>query len=71
MQKWLAGMIAEKEKSHYIAYFDESTNRELMNKVAMFEYFIANTSWSVHELCELIFKKKDDAALPFAVPYDF
>lgn len=61
-----------KKKKNDIAYFDESTNRELMNKVAMFEYFIANTDWSVrgHNI-ELIFKRKDDAALPFAVPYDF
>lgn len=51
----------------------ESTNRELMTKVAVFEYMIGNTDWSVptsHNI-KLIFARKDEMALPFAVPYDF
>lgn len=61
-----------KKKEHQ-PYQTESTNRALMTKVAVFEYMIGNTDWSVPNLhnIKLIFDKKDDGALPFAVPYDF
>ena len=41
--------------------------------VSIFEYFIGNTDWSVpnnHNI-KLIFDRKNDAALPFPVAYDF
>jgi hypothetical protein len=54
-------------------YLTESTDRELMTKVAVFEYMISNGDWSVpnnHNI-RLIFDKHNEAALPYAVPYDF
>jgi len=51
----------------------ESTDRELMTKVAVFEYFISNTDWSVpnnHNI-KLIYSKKNEMALPYPIPYDF
>lgn len=60
-------------KKDHPSYHTESTNRELMTKVAIFEYFIGNTDWSVpntHNI-KLIFDRKNEAALPFPVAYDF
>lgn len=54
-------------------YLTESTNRELMTKVAVFEYMISNGDWSVpnnHNI-RLIYDKSDPSALPYVVPYDF
>ena len=51
----------------------ESTDRETMTKVAVFEYLISNGDWSVpsnHNI-RLIYDKNNAAALPYAVPYDF
>lgn len=55
------------------AYAMESTNRELMTKVAVFEYMISNGDWSVpnnHNI-RLIYNKDNQFELPYAVPYDF
>lgn len=55
------------------SYQTESTDRALMTKVAVFEYMISNGDWSVpvnHNI-RLIFDKYNNAALPYAVPYDF
>lgn len=54
-------------------YATESTDRETMTKVAVFEYLISNGDWSVpnnHNI-RLIYDKNNAAALPYAVPYDF
>lgn len=51
----------------------ESTDRQTMTMVAIFEYMIGNTDWSVpnnHNI-ELVFSRENPAQLPFAVPYDF
>ncbi len=51
----------------------EATNRDQMTLVALFEYFIGNTDWSVlanHNI-KLIQPKSSKFAYPFAVPYDF
>ncbi|MBM3414915.1 MAG: hypothetical protein FJY20_00420 [Bacteroidetes bacterium] len=51
----------------------ESTDRATMTMVAIFEYMIGNTDWSVpndHNI-ELIFSRENPALLPFSVPYDF
>ena len=51
----------------------EATDREQMTMVAIFEYMIGNTDWSVpgdHNI-KLIAPKKDSVARPYAVPYDF
>ncbi len=54
-------------------YATESTDRELMTKVAVFEYMISNGDWSVpnnHNI-RLIYDKDIEAAFPYSVPYDF
>lgn len=54
-------------------YAMESTNRDLMTKVAVFEYLISNGDWSVpnnHNI-RLIYSKENQFELPFTVPYDF
>ena len=61
------------KKKDHPPYLTESTDRELMTMVSIFEYFIGNTDWSVpnnHNI-KLIFDRKNDAALPYPVAYDF
>ncbi len=41
------------------------------NKMAVFQYMIGNTDWSVPYLQNIILITKDSAKSPFAVPYDF
>lgn len=51
----------------------ETTDRPNMTQVALFEYMIGNTDWSVwnnHNI-KLLYSKKDSTARPFALPYDF
>jgi len=53
--------------------FTESTDRKQMTLVALFEYMIGNTDWSVpapHNI-KLIQLKEDPSSRPFAVAYDF
>jgi hypothetical protein len=50
-----------------------STDRKQMTMVALFEYMIGNTDWSVpagHNI-KLLESKEDSFAKPFCVPYDF
>ncbi|MFI5160088.1 MAG: hypothetical protein ACHQHN_02370 [Sphingobacteriales bacterium] len=51
----------------------ERTDRRQMTIVALFEYMIGNTDWSVpvaHNI-KLIHSKTDSLALPLVIPYDF
>jgi hypothetical protein len=51
----------------------EATDRQQMTLVAIFEYMIGNTDWSVtgaHNALQIV-SKEDTLAAPFAVPYDF
>jgi len=51
----------------------EATDRQTMTLVAIFQYMIGNTDWSVpnnHNI-ELIFSRANENMPPFAVPYDF
>jgi hypothetical protein len=51
----------------------ENTDRATMTKVAVFEYFVSNTDWSVpgnHNI-KLIYSKSNLKGQPYAVPYDF
>jgi hypothetical protein len=60
----------KKDKAQFLT---ESTNRELMTKVAVFEYMISNGDWSVpnnHNI-RLIYNRENENDLPFVVPYDF
>ena len=61
------------KKKDHPPYMTESTDRELMTFVSIFEYFIGNTDWSVpnNHNVKLIFDRKNDAGLPFPVAYDF
>jgi hypothetical protein len=51
----------------------EATDRRQMTMVAIFEYMIGNTDWSVpvNHNTDLISSKKDTMARPLVVPYDF
>jgi hypothetical protein len=54
-------------------YSTEATNRRQMTIVAVFEYMIGNTDWSVaanHNI-KLIHANNDPMSRPFVVPYDF
>jgi hypothetical protein len=51
----------------------ERTNRKFMTLVAMFEYMIGNTDWSVpgdHNI-KLIQVRDSTNSMPYAIPYDF
>lgn len=51
----------------------ERTDRRQMTMVAIFEYMIANTDWSVpvnHNI-KLIHSNTDSLSRPYAIPYDF
>jgi hypothetical protein len=51
----------------------EMTNRQYMTLVAMFQYMISNTDWSVpgdHNI-KLIQLRDSSSAKPYAIPYDF
>ena len=50
---------------------DETTERNQMTLVAMFEYFIGNTDWSVWALHNIVLALPPDSQEPIAVPYDF
>ena len=60
------------EKRDKAQFLTESTDRETMTMVAVFEYMISNGDWSVpnnHNI-KLIFQKHEQR-VPYAVPYDF
>ncbi len=53
-------------------FLTDQTNRAMMTKVGVYEYFISNGDWSVpnnHNI-KLIYTKGEQT-VPFAVPYDF
>ncbi len=56
-----------------IPFNTQSTNRAQMTMVALFQYMIGNTDWTVpaYHNIKLIRPKKDTLAPPVAVPYDF
>lgn len=60
------------EKRDKAQFLTESTDRETMTLVAVFEYMISNGDWSVpnNHNTKLIFHKKEQT-VPFVVPYDF
>lgn len=51
----------------------ESTNREHMTLVNIFQYMIGNTDWAVpvYQNIKLMRDRKDSLLPPFVVPYDF
>ena len=54
-------------------YHTELTDRQQMTMVAMFQYMIGNTDWSVpnYHNIKLMGMKDDKTSRPIAVPYDF
>ena len=62
-----------RKKTLFPAYNQEATDRNMMTLVTLFQYMIGNTDWAVpnnHNIA-LIWPKKNDAALPYAIAYDF
>lgn len=61
------------KKKEHGQYLTEATDRNTMTMVALFEYMISNTDWSVpnNHNVKLIFDRNNEAAPPHAVPYDF
>lgn len=49
----------------------QSTETESFLRMAMFEYLIGNTDWSVEYLQNIRLLAKDSVSIPTAVPYDF
>ena len=47
------------------------TDRQLMNQLALFQYLIGNTDWSVKALHNIKLLSRDSLQKPVAVPYDF
>jgi hypothetical protein len=54
-------------------FLTEQTNRKQMTTVAIFQYMIGNTDWSVpnYHNIKLMRSKSDSLSKPFVVPYDF
>ena len=62
-----------KHKEYEMATEQKWTNQERMTLVALFQYLIGNTDWSVpnfHNI-KLVTPRGDSTAMPLAVPYDF
>ena len=55
-----------------VAINTEQTERKQMTLVALFEYMIGNTDWSVpaYHNIKLMQDRKNPESIPFAVPYD-
>lgn len=61
------------KKKDYSMYLTEATDRQTMTLVAIFEYMIGNTDWSVpnNHNVKLIFDRNSENSPPYVVPYDF
>lgn len=62
----LGGTVLDVKEVH-----DEATDREQMTRLAVFEYFIGNTDWSVWALHNIVLVVAPTSQVPIAVPYDF
>jgi hypothetical protein len=62
----LGGKVLDMEHVH-----DETTERKQMTLVAVFEYFLGNTDWSVWGMHNIVLVLPPEGQEPFAVPYDF
>ncbi len=49
----------------------QNTNKEEFKKMAVFQYLIGNTDWSVPYLQNIVLIDRDSTELPAAIPYDF
>ena len=48
-----------------------NTNKADFQKMAVFEYLIGNTDWSIPYLQNIVLIDRDSTELPVAIPYDF
>jgi hypothetical protein len=62
----LGGKILDRKNVH-----DETTELKQRTLVAVFEYFIGNTDWSIWALHNIVLVLPPESQEPFAVPYDF
>ncbi len=62
----LGGNVLDLKQVH-----DESTERGQITLIAVFEYFIGNTDWSVWALHNIVLVLPPGSQEPMAVPYDF
>ena len=62
----LGGTLLDIEGVH-----DEATERDQITRIAVFEYFIGNTDWSVWGLHNIVLVLPPNGQVPVAVPYDF
>lgn len=74
------GILLEEEKqlakrNHLVAITrntnPKNTDKETFLQMAVFEYMIGNTDWSVQYQQNIKLLAKDSVSTPFAVPYDF
>ena len=49
----------------------QDINTEAFKKMAVFQYMIGNTDWSVPYLQNIVLITNDSSKAPFAIPYDF
>jgi hypothetical protein len=68
--------MAKRNKCHEvekIVFITERTDRQQMTLVAIFQYMIGNTDWSVpnYHNIKLMRPVTDSFSLPFTIPYDF
>lgn len=62
----LGGTIVDMKEIH-----DENTERDPMTLVALFQYFVGNTDWSVWALHNIVLVQIPPEMFPTAIPYDF
>ncbi len=62
----LGGTILDVKEVH-----DEATEHDQITRIAVFEYFIGNTDWSVWALHNIVLVIAPNSQEPVAVPYDF
>ena len=66
--------VAERNGAHVWKpklFLKENTNKEEFRKMAVFQYLIGNTDWSVPFLQNIVLITKDSTKAPYAIPYDF
>jgi hypothetical protein len=68
--------MAKRNKCYEVegkAFHTEWTNREQMTLVAIFQYMIGNSDWSIanYHNIKLMRPVTDSASLPYTIPYDF
>lgn len=61
------------KETQKIAFATESTQRDQMTLVALFEYMVGNTDWSVpnYHNIKLMTSREAPNSLPYVIPYDF